>query len=119
MAGHFKINEKSKTIHFIVIFYIVSIEINNIQILVLFCNFWIFIIHLLTASMAFIMFKLIILWVDFYKVSYLELLVSTGMNFSALYFGHEVLKGPFPFAWKPYSQGHGERLSMNLWATFL
>ena len=82
-------------------------------------NLWSLSFIFATASMAFVMFILIFLWVDFYKVSDLDLLVSAGMNSIALYFGHEVLKGYFPFAWRPFSQGHGERLAMNLWATFL
>ena len=43
--------------------------------------------------------------------------VYPGMNSIFLYIGHEVCQGYFPFAWKPFSDGHSELLFMNIWAT--
>ncbi len=36
--------------------------------------------------------------------------VYPGMNSIVLYVGHELCEGYFPFAWKPFTYGHGELL---------
>lgn len=46
-------------------------------------------------------------------------LIYAGMNSIVLYVGHEVCEGFFPFAWKPFSSGHGELLFMNIWGASL
>ncbi len=45
--------------------------------------------------------------------------VYAGMNPIVLYVGHELCRGYFPFAWRPFSQTHIELVLMNVWATSL
>ncbi len=82
-------------------------------------NLWSISFALVASAIAFAVLPVLYLIVDMSGYVKWRLLQAAGMNSIVLYVGHELFRGYFPFAWKPYSKGHAERLVMNLWATFL
>lgn len=82
-------------------------------------NLWSLTYVLITACFAFVLFSLIYLITDWFKLWGGGPFSFAGYNSILLYVGHELTKGIFPFGWTPVGSSHGSYLLMNLWAASL